>query len=79
MGCASQQLSQLVDDGSLSLCVWHIFSYVLPCFRLSLPDSILKSFQNISTFLISKFFPCFLVGFLPLFMSERVSLRQAVR
>jgi hypothetical protein len=45
MGSASQQLSQLTDGESLSLRVWPIFSYVLPCFRLWLPGSILASFK----------------------------------
>jgi hypothetical protein len=79
MGSASQQLSQLTDNGSLSLLVWYIFSYVLQYFGLWLPSSVLASFQIISTFLTSGFLPCFLVGFLPISVPERIGLRQVVR
>jgi hypothetical protein len=40
---------------------------------------VLASFQSISDFLTSEFLPCFLVSFLPLFMPEKIGLRQAVR
>jgi hypothetical protein len=53
--------------------VWSIFSYVIPCFGLWLPDSVLVSFQCTSGFLSH-----FLVGFAPFFMPERVGLRQIV-
>jgi hypothetical protein len=60
----------------LSLRVWSIFSYVLPCFGHWLPSSVLASFQNISAFLTSGFLPCFLVGFLLFFMPEKIGLRK---
>jgi hypothetical protein len=79
MGSASQQLSQLTDGGSLSLCVWPIFSYMLPCFGLWLPGSVLASLQSIYAFLTSGFFPYFLVSFLSLFMPEKIGLHRVVR
>jgi hypothetical protein len=74
-GSVSQQLSQLVDGGSLSLRVWHIFSYVVSYFGLWFPGSVLASFQSISAFFTFEFLPCFLVSFLPFFMPEKIGLR----
>jgi hypothetical protein len=76
MDSASQQLSQLIDGGSLSLRVCPIFSYVLSCFGLWLSGSVLTSFQSVSAFLTSGFLPCFLVDFLLFFMLERIGLRK---
>jgi hypothetical protein len=45
--------------------VYGLSSHVLPCFGICLPDSVLTSFQIISTFLTFGFLSCFLVGFLP--------------
>jgi hypothetical protein len=56
----------------LSLCVWPIFSYVLPCFGLWLPGSVLTSFQSISVFLTFKFLSCFLVSFSPFSSLKRL-------
>jgi hypothetical protein len=43
-GSVSRQLSQLADGGSLSRRIWPIFPYVLSCFGLWLPGSVLASF-----------------------------------
>jgi hypothetical protein len=56
----------------LSLRVWSIFSYVLPCFGVWLPGFVLASFQSISAFLISEFLSCFLESFLSFLCLKRL-------